>query len=62
MDALLALLKERRLWIAFMPVVVIVCNAFGIQLTQEVLETTGDKLVAAVTSLLALWSWFAPKP
>lgn len=61
MDGILALLKERRLWIAALPVVVMFANAAGVPLTEEMLTDTGDKVLAAVASVLALWSWFAPK-
>ena len=61
MEGLIALLKERRLWIVALPVVVMVANAAGVPLTEEMLTDTGDKVLAAVASLLALWSWFRPK-
>lgn len=61
MEGLPALLKERRLWIAALPVVVMVANALGVPLTAEMLTDTGDKVLAAVASVLALWSWFKPK-
>jgi len=53
--------KQRRFWVAALPVVVLVANAFGVPLTEDVLTSVGDKVLVSVTSLLSLWSLFAPK-
>jgi len=52
---------QRRFWIAALPAIVMVGQAFGIPLTDDVLTTVGDKVLAAVQGVLALWSLFAPK-
>lgn len=54
--------KQRRFWVALLPVAVMTANAFGVPLTEEVLSSVGDKVLAAVMAGLSLWSYFAPKP
>lgn len=56
------ILKQRRFWVALMPVLVMVGNAAGVEITEDVLAQTGDKVVAAGMALLSLWSYFQPKP
>jgi uncharacterized membrane protein len=56
------LMTQRRLWVAILPAAVIIANAFGVPLTEGMLADTGDKLVTAAMSFLALWSYFQPKP
>lgn len=54
--------KQRRFWVALLPAAVMAANAFGVPVTEDVLTGTGDQVLAGVMSLLALWSYFAPKP
>lgn len=54
--------KQRRFWAALIPAAVIVSGAFGVPITEDMLNTTADKVVVAVSGLLSLWSYFAPKP
>lgn len=56
------LLKQRRFWVALTPVLVMAANAAGIEITDTMLQETGDKIVVAAMSLLSLWSYFQPKP
>lgn len=53
--------KQRRFWVAVLPVVVLVANGFGIPLTEGTLSDVGDKLLTGVMSMLSLWSLFQPK-
>jgi hypothetical protein len=53
--------KQRRFWVAALPVVVLTANAFGVPLTEGMLADTGDKLVTAAMGVLSLWSYFQPK-
>ena len=54
--------KQRRFWVAALPVAVLTANAFGVPLTEGMLVDTGDKLLTAVMGILSLWSYFQPKP
>lgn len=54
--------KQRRFWVALLPVAVMTLGAFGVPVTEEMLSGTADKVLVGVTSLLSLWSYFAPKP
>lgn len=61
MDGLIELLKQRRIWVAIIPVVVMVANALGVEITEALLTDTADKILAAVMSGLSIWSYFRPK-
>lgn len=61
MDKLIDLLSQRRIWVALIPLVIGVGDAFGIKLTEELLTNTGDQIVAGVMAALALWSYVRPK-
>lgn len=61
MSGLIELLKQRRIWVALIPATVMVANALGVQITDTMLTDTADKVLVAVTSLLALWSYFHPR-
>lgn len=52
---------NRRGWVAIVPTVVIVANFFGVPLTEDILTTTGDKVVVGIMSALSLLSLFRPK-
>lgn len=56
------LLTQRRLWIAALPCLVIIANAAGVPITEEILADVGDKVLAGAMGVLSLWSYFAPKP
>jgi len=53
---------QRRFWIAVVPVAIMVANALGVPITEELLASTGDKVVTGAMGLVALWSYFQPKP
>ena len=61
MEGLIELLKQRRIWVALIPVVVMVSNALGVGVTEGMLTDTLDKVLAAVMSGLAIWSYARPK-
>lgn len=61
MEALIELLKQRRIWVASIPIAVMISNALGIPLTEDLLTTTGDQVMTGVMALLALISYFKPK-
>jgi uncharacterized membrane protein len=61
MDGLIELLKQRRIWVALIPVAVMVSNALGFAITEGVLTDTVDKVLAAVMAFLAVWSYYRPK-
>lgn len=61
MDALIELLKQRRIWVAGIPIAVMVSNALGIPITEDLLTNTGDKAVTGIMAVLALLSYFKPK-
>lgn len=61
MSGLIELLKQRRLWVAALPVVVMIANAVGVQVTESMLTDTADKVLAGVMAALALWSFVHPK-
>lgn len=61
MDNLIELLKQRRIWVAGIPIAVMISNALGIPLTEDLLTTTGDQVMTGVMALLALISYFKPK-
>ena len=54
--------KQRRFWVAVIPVGVMVANAFGVPITEGALSEVADKAVVGVMAVLSLWSYFAPKP
>lgn len=58
----MGIFKERRFWAALIPVVVMVAGAAGVPVAEDALAETGDKVVAASSAVLALWSLFFPKP
>jgi len=51
---------NRRGWVVLLPGVVLVSQFFGVEVTADMLESTGDKVLAAVTSLLAAGSLYFP--
>jgi len=53
---------NRRGWAALIPGIVMLSQLAGVEVTEDVLADTGDKLVAAASALLALWSLYRPKP
>lgn len=61
MGTVIELLVQRRIWVALIPAAVIVSNTLGIPLTEDILQTTGDKIVTAVMAALSLASYFKPK-
>lgn len=52
---------ERRFWVLAIPLVVYVGQGLGVPITEEVLNGTLDKSVAAIMQVLALWSLARPK-
>lgn len=61
MDRFVELVVNRRGWVALLPAIVLVSQLLGVEVTQETLESAGDKVIAAVMSGLALWSLYRPK-
>jgi uncharacterized membrane protein len=53
--------QQRRFWVAVIPAAVLAANAFGVPLTAETLNSTGDLVVTAAMSALSLLSLFKPK-
>lgn len=62
MDKFVDLFINRRGWVALLPGLVVVSQLFGVEITEDVLESTGDKVLAAATAVLALWSLYFPRP
>lgn len=62
MGGLMDIFKQRRFWAALIPAAVMVSGAFGVPLTEDILNSTADQVVAGVSAVLSLWSLFAPKP
>lgn len=61
MDRIMDVFVNRRGWVAMLPAIVMVSGLFGIEVTEEMLATVGDKILAAVMSGLALWSLYRPR-
>ncbi len=61
MDKVLNLFKQRRLWVVAIPLAVFVGQFFGLEVTEELLTTTLDKVLGGGVSALALWSYLQPK-
>lgn len=61
MDRAIELLVNRRGWVALVPGIALVSRLFGIDVAEDVLEGTGDQIIAAVMSGLALWSLYRPR-
>lgn len=61
MDRAIELLVNRRGWVALVPGIALVSRLFGVEVAEDVLESTGDQILAAVMSGLALWSLYRPQ-
>ncbi len=61
MGKFVELISQRRIWVALIPASVMVAQVFGVEITEDVLTNTFDKVLAGGMSALALWSYFAPK-
>lgn len=61
MDRVIELLVNRRGWVALVPGIALVSRLFGVEVAEDVLESTGDQILAAVMSGLALWSLYRPQ-
>jgi hypothetical protein len=55
------LLTNRRGAIVLIPVIVLVGDLLGVPIAEEALNSSYDKGVAGVTSLIAAWSLFQPR-
>ena len=60
MDRFVELFINRRGWVALLPAIVMASGLAGIPVTEEMLTTLGDQVLAAVMSGLALWSLYRP--
>lgn len=60
-DAFKDLFVNRRGWVALLPAIVLFSQLIGVPVTQDMLETFGDKVLAAVMAALALLSLYRPK-
>lgn len=61
MDRAIELLVNRRGWVALVLGIALVSRLFGVEVAEDVLESTGDQILAAVMSGLALWSLYRPQ-
>lgn len=52
---------NRRGWVAIIPAAVIVSQLFGVEVSADLLESTGDKIVAAIMGVLSLASLYWPR-
>jgi hypothetical protein len=61
MDRAIELLVNRRGWVALVPGIALVSRLVGVEVSEDVLTSTGDQILAAVMSGLALWSLYRPR-
>lgn len=60
-DRFVDLFVNRRGWVALVPGIAVVSKLFGVEVSEDLLTSTGDQVLAAVMAILALWSLYRPK-
>lgn len=61
MDNVVEILSQRRIWVGLIPLAIAAGKLAGVELTDDLLVDTGDKVVTGSMALLALWSYVKPK-
>lgn len=61
MNALKTIVTNRRGWTLLVPLLAYVAQQAGVPLTEDLLNSTSEQVLAGGTALFGLWSLFFPR-